>query len=130
METVLNFLSDCKTFFLATVEGDSPKVRPFGATCNFGDKIYFVTNNKKEVYKQILNNPKIEISGTANGKWIRLSGNAKFDNSKDAKIAMIEANPGLKNMYNVDDGIMEVFYLENAVANILSVKGDKTTINL
>lgn len=116
MKETLEFLKKAGTFYLATMDGDQPRVRPFGAVCEFEGKLYLVTNNKKDVYKQIMANPKIEISAMADGKWIRLSGEAVQDPRREAKKAMLDANPGLRGMYNEDDGIVEVLYLRNAAA--------------
>lgn len=130
METVLKFLTDCKIFYLATAEGDQPRVRPFGAVCEFDGKLYFITNNQKPVYQQMKQNPKVEISGTLlDGEWIRLTGKAVFDNRKEVKVAMLEANLSLKDMYDANDQIMEVFYLKDAEANILSFAGKNDKIN-
>lgn len=130
MKTVLKFLTDCKTFYLATVEGDQPRVRPFGAVCEYEGRLYLCTNNQKPVYRQMKQNPKVEISGTLDSEWIRLTGKAVFDTRKEAKSAMLEANPILKGMYDANDPIFEVFYLEDAVANILSLDGKNETIEL
>ena len=95
-------------------------MRPFGAVCGFEGKLYIITNNQKKVFDQMQKNQKVEISGMAGGKWIRLSGEAVRDTRREAKVAMLEANPSLGGMYNADDGIMEVLYLENAEASICS----------
>ena len=95
-------------------------MRPFGAVCAFEGKLYIVTNNKKKVYDQILKNPKTEISGMSDGKWIRLAGELVPDDRKEAREAMLAENPMLKSMYSADDGIMEVLYLKNAKASICS----------
>ena len=117
MEKVLKFLKDCGTFYLATVDSEgAPHVRPFGAVCAFDGKIYFITANTKAVFAQLKANPKAEISGMAGGSWIRLSGDVVVDTRREAKAAMLEQNPGLKDRYNPDDGVMEVFYLQNAEA--------------
>jgi len=128
MKTVLKFLIDCKTFYLATVEGDQPRVRPFGAVCEFDGKLYFITSNQKPVYKQMAQNPKVEISSTLGDEWLRLTGKAVFDARTETKLAMLEANPMLKEMYDANDQIMEVFYLKDAVANILSFTGKNEKI--
>ena len=117
MNEVLDFLTSNSTFYLATIDGDQPRVRPFGAVMKYEDKLYFGTNNTKPVSKQLLANPKIEISTTSpKGEWIRLTGNAVIDSRREAKAAMLEAVPTLKNMYSSDDDIFEVFYLTDAVA--------------
>ncbi len=121
MREALEFLRSCGTFYLATVEGDQPHVRPFGAVCEFEDKLYFVTNNQKEVYKQMLANGKVEMCGMSKGKWIRVMGTAKLDERREARVAMMDANgPALSKMYTVDDNLMVVFYLEDATATIYS----------
>lgn len=117
MNEVLEFLTSNPTFYLATIDGDQARVRPFGAVMKYEDKLYFATNNKKPVFKQLVANPKVEISTTSpKGEWIRLSGNAVVDSRSEVKTAMLEAVPSLKRMYNSDDNIFEVFYLTNAVA--------------
>ena len=126
MKKAMEFLKSCGTFYLATVEDDQadaapmPRVRPFGAVCEFEDKLYIITNNQKAVFDQMMKNPKIEISGMAGGKWIRLAVEAVRDIRREAKKAMLDANAGLRNMYNEDDGIVEVLYLKNATATICS----------
>jgi uncharacterized pyridoxamine 5'-phosphate oxidase family protein len=117
MNEVFDFLTETRTFYLATIDGDQARVRPFGAVAKFEDKLYFVTNNTKDVFKQLTANPKVEVSATSSkGEWIRLSGNAVVDSRQEAKVAMLEANPMLKKMYSADDGVVEVFYLTDAVA--------------
>ncbi len=121
MEKVLEFLKNAGTWYIASVEGDQPRVRPFGAQMAYNGKIYFITNNQKKVYAQLKANPKFEISGMdKTGHWIRLEGKAVEDTSDAAKEAMLEANPGLKGMYSVGDGIMAVFSMEDATATIAS----------
>ncbi|MDL2218660.1 pyridoxamine 5'-phosphate oxidase family protein, partial [Christensenellaceae bacterium OttesenSCG-928-M15] len=125
MNTVLQFLRECETYYLATIDGDKPRVRPFGAVSEFDGKMYFCTNNQKDVYKQMRKHPAIEFSGTLkNGaEWIRLEGKAVFDSRIEAKEEMLKQNPSLNALYKADDEIFEVFYLENATAHILSFAG-------
>jgi len=120
MKKALDFLKEAGTFYIATVEGDQPRVRPFGAVCEFEGKLYIVTNNTKKIYAQLIANPKTEICGMVGGSWIRIAAEAIRDERREAKHAMLEANPGLRGMYNEDDGIVEVFYLKNAEATIAS----------
>ena len=121
MNEVLEFLKLCRVYYLATVEEDQPRVRPFGAQCEYEGKLYLTTSNQKAVYAQMKANSKIEISGMApNGRWIRLTAEAVFDERREAKTAMLEANPELRSLYSEDDGKMEVFYLQNATAVICS----------
>ena len=121
MNEVLAFLKLCRVYYIATVEGDQPRVRPFGAQCEFEGKLYLTTSNQKSVYVQMKANSKIEISGMSpDGRWIRLTAEAVFDERREAKTAMLEANPELRSLYSEDDGKMEVFYLQNATAVICS----------
>lgn len=131
MEKVLKFLQEAGTWYIATVEGDQPRVRPFGAQMIYGGKLYFITNNQKNVYQQLKANAKFEISGMdKTGHWIRLHGRAVEDTSREAKAAMLEANPSLTSMYSVDDGLMAVFAMEDAEAVICSFTEEPETIQL
>ncbi len=129
MEKVLKFLNDAQTFYLATAEENGqPRVRPFGAAAVFDGKFYICTNNQKDVYRQLKKNPKIEISGMAAGKWIRLCAEAHEDDSLDARKAMLEAHPELGGMYKADDGVMVVFALTKATAQICSMTDAPETV--
>jgi uncharacterized pyridoxamine 5'-phosphate oxidase family protein len=131
MEEILKFLQDAKTFFLATVEKDQPRVRPMGFVMVYEGKLSFCTNNKKEMFKQMKVNPKIEIcASTPEGKWIRICGNADFNTSKAAKEKALEIMPGLKNMYSPDDGIFEIFHFENAIAVFSDMQGGKKEVKI
>ena len=121
MKKILEFLKECGVYYLATADGDQPRVRPFGAQCGFEGRLYLTTSNKKAVYAQMKANPKIEISGMSrDGRWIRLTAEAVFDERREARQAMLDANPELSPMYSLDDGKFEVFYLANATAEICS----------
>lgn len=128
MEKTLKFLKECGTFYIATVENAQPRVRPFGAVTDIEGKLYIVTNNQKPVYKQMIQNPKIEISGmNGNGVWIRCTAEVSTDPRREAKLKMLEDQPELKSMYNADDGIMEVLYLRNAKSTFASFSGFSET---
>ena len=130
MEEVLEFLQKAGVFYLATVDGNQPRVRPFGAYCEYDNKLYIITSNQKDVYAQLTSNPKFEISGmTQDGKWIRLAGEAVRDERREAKTAMLKANPSLGDMYSEDDGKMEVLYFKNATATICSFTEAPVTYN-
>jgi uncharacterized pyridoxamine 5'-phosphate oxidase family protein len=129
MNEALQFLQKAGTFYLATVDGNQPRVRPFGAVCEFEGKLYIVTNNEKNCYKQMIANPKVEISGMADGKWIRLTAEAIQDDRREARVAMLEANKSLRNMYNEDDGRVEVLYLKTATVSICSFTEAPVTFN-
>ena len=121
MNKAVEFLTACQTFYVASAEGNQPRVRPFGAVAEFNGKIYICTNNQKNVFKQIQSNPKIEICGVApDGRWIRIIADAIADPDTEAKAAMLQTNPVLKNMYSLGDGIFEVLYLKDAEAVISS----------
>ncbi|MBQ9553243.1 MAG: pyridoxamine 5'-phosphate oxidase family protein [Clostridia bacterium] len=121
MKNVMNFLKEAGVFYLATAEGDQPRVRPFGAVAEYDGKLYIITSNQKDVYSQIVKNQKVEISGmNSKGQWIRLTATLVRDDRRAAKTAMLEANPDLRGMYSEDDGIMEVLYFEKATAAICS----------
>lgn len=124
MSKVVDFLNEIKVYYLATVEEREARIRPIGATVEFNERVYFGTNNQKDMFKQITNNPSIAISGFNGEKWIRITGNAVIDNNIEAKKAMLEANPNLKDMYSADDDIFEVFYIDNMKATLCSFAGD------
>ena len=130
MKEIVKYLQECGTFYLATVEGDQPHVRPFGAVCEFEGKLYIITNNKKDVYKQMKANGKIEICGMNNGTWIRVKGIVKEDDRREARVAMMAANESLQSMYNVDDNLMTVFAFESGIATICSFTEEPQVINL
>lgn len=120
MNEVYEFLKKCGTFYLDTVDGQKPRVRPFGAVNVFEDKLYIQTGKAKSVSKQMQENPYIEISGMAEGKWIRLEAKVVRDERREAKSAMLDENPELRGMYSEDDDNTEVLYLTDAKAYICS----------
>ncbi|RGG04699.1 NimC/NimA family protein [Coprobacillus sp. OM08-19] len=116
MDKVLKFLKDAETYYLATVEGDQPRVRPFGTAHVFEGKLYIQTGKVKDVSKQLHQNPKSEICAFKNGEWLRVSGKLIEDDRNEARQSMLDAYPSLQKMYKADDGNTEVFYFENATA--------------
>lgn len=121
MNEVYEFLKKCGTYFLATVEGDQPRVRPFGTIDLFEGKLYIQTGKVKPVADQMKANPKVEISAMSpDGKWIRLAAEAVLDDNVVAQEHMLDAYPSLKKMYQPGDGNTEVYYLKNAKAQICS----------
>lgn len=116
MDKVLKFLKDVETYYLATVEGDHPRVRPFGTAHVFEGKLYIQTGKIKDVSKQLHQNPKAEICAFKNGEWSRVSGKLIEDDRNEARQSMLDAYPSLQKMYKADDGNTEVFYFENATA--------------
>lgn len=131
MNEVLAFLVDNKPFYLATVEGDIPKVRPFGFVMEFEGKLYFGTNNQKPTYQQLKANSNFEISATSKtGEWLRLKGKAVFNSNQKTKQAALDVMPTLSKMYSVDDTIFELFYVEDGEATFKDMKGSSRTITL
>lgn len=120
MERVAKFLKEAETYYLATVEGDQPRVRPFGTAHIFEGKLYLQTGKSKNVSKQIHANPKVEICAFKNGEWLRIAGELVEDPRREAKVSMLEAYPSLQSMYSPDDGNTEVFYIRNATATFSS----------
>ena len=116
MDKVLKFLKDAETYYLATVEGDQPRVRPFGTAHVFEGKLYIQTGKVKDVSKQLHQNPKAEICAFKNGEWLRISGKLIEDDRNEARQSMLDAYPSLQKMYKADDGNTEVFYFEEATA--------------
>jgi len=131
MKEALDFLKESGTFYLATIEGDQPRVRPFGAAFEYEGKLYIVTNNTKNCFKQMLENPKVEISSmNKKGQWIRIAGEVSNDDTREVKEVAFEAYPFLKSMYNIDDGIFAVLYFTKGTATISSVNGESETFSL
>lgn len=118
MNKATQLLKQAKTFYIATVEGDQPRVRPFGATAEIDGKTYICMNNTKEVFKQIMANPKVEISGMIGPKWFRMHGTLVRDNRNEARAAFLQQTPIA--MYKPDDGIYEVFYFSEVSGTIES----------
>lgn len=124
MKEVYEFLKNCGAYYLATVEGDQPRVRPFGTVDLFEDKLYIQTGKAKAVAQQMKANPKVEISAMAqDGRWIRVTAEAVLDDNIKAQEHMLNAYPNLKAMYAAGDGNTEVYYLKNATAQICSFTG-------
>ncbi|MDD2496921.1 MAG: pyridoxamine 5'-phosphate oxidase family protein [Desulfitobacteriaceae bacterium] len=124
MDEVLKFFTENPTFYLATTEGDEPKVRPFGFIMNYEGKLYFCTGNRKKVYRQLKANPNCEMcsTATANGEWVRLKGKAVFDDNLAAKKKVLEIAPVLSNIYKgAEDPTFEVFYLTDCEATFCSM---------
>ena len=111
---VLAFLDDAQTYYLATVDGDQPRVRPFGTALVYNDKLYIQTGKIKEVSKQLAKNSKAEICAFKDGKWIRITGELVEDENREVKTLMLEKMPVLRHMYNEDDGNMQMLYFKNA----------------
>ena len=120
MQEVYEFLKKCGTYYLATVEGDQPRVRPFGTVDIFEGRLYIQTGKVKDVSKQLQANPKAEICAFADGKWLRVAGRLVRDDRVEAKAHMLDNYPSLKAMYSADDDNTEVLYFDHAVATFSS----------
>ena len=118
IEKVTQFLKEAETYYLATVGGDQPRVRPFGTAHLYEGKLYIQTGKVKDVSKQLLANPKAEICAFKDGEWIRVAGELVEDDRVEARQSMLDAYPSLQQMYSADDGNTQVFYFKNATATI------------
>lgn len=129
MKEVYDFLKSAGTYYLATVEGDQPRVRPFGTVEIFEDKLYIQTGKSKDVSKQLAANPKAEICAFKDGTWLRVSGELVSDDRREAKAHMLDNYPELKGMYSADDDNTQVLYFKNATATFSSFTAPPRTIN-
>lgn len=120
MKEVQEFIKEAGVYYLATVDNGKPRVRPFGTIEIFEDKLYIQTGKSKDVYKQIISNPNVELCAFKDGKWIRLSGELVPDDRLEAKKDMLDKNPSLRGMYNENDDNTIVLYFKNAKAVISS----------
>lgn len=120
MNEVYEYLKKCGVYYLATVDGDQPRVRPFGTVDVFEGKLYIQTGKAKPVAQQMKANQKVEISGMADNKWIRLTAEAVLDDNIAAQEHMLDNYPSLKAQYQPGDGNTEVYYLKNVTAQICS----------
>ena len=120
MEEVCRFLKEAGVYYLATCEGDQPRVRPFGTAHIFEGKLYIQTGKKKDVARQIEANPKVELCAFKDGEWLRLSGTLFADDRREARKSMLDAYPSLRAMYHEDDGNAVVYAFDHAKAVVSS----------
>jgi uncharacterized pyridoxamine 5'-phosphate oxidase family protein len=120
LEKIVKFLKEAGTYYLATVEGNQPRVRPFGTINEFEGKLYIQTGKSKEVSKQLHINPKAEICAFKDGVWLRIACTLVEDDNVEARKSMLDAYPQLRGMYSENDGNTEVFYMKDAVATFSS----------
>ena len=123
MERVCKFLKDAEVYYLATVEGNQPRVRPFGTAHIFEGKLYIQTGKVKPVSKQIAENPKAELCAFKDGTWLRVSCELENDDRVEAKKSMLDDYENLRGMYNENDDNTQVLYLKNAVATFSTFGG-------
>ena len=128
MEKICQFLKDAGTYYLATVEGDQPRVRPFGTAHIFEGKLYIQTGKVKPVAQQILANPKVELCAFKDGVWLRVAGELALDDRLEAKKSMLDAYPELRGMYDENDGNTAVFYFTHAEATFSSFTAAPETV--
>ena len=128
MNEVYEFLKKCGTYYLATVEGDQPRVRPFGTVDIFEGRLYIQTGKVKDVSKQLQANPKAEICAFMDGKWLRVAGRLVRDERVEAKRHMLDNYPSLKAMYDAEDDNTEVLFFEDATATFSSFTEASRTI--
>lgn len=127
-ERVCQFLDEAQVYYLATVEGDQPRVRPFGTALVYDGRLYIQTGKIKAVSKQISANPKVEICAFKDGKWLRAAGELVNDETREIKAAMLDKMPQLKAMYSADDDNTQVLYFKNATATFSSFTEAPETI--
>jgi uncharacterized pyridoxamine 5'-phosphate oxidase family protein len=128
MQEVYEFLKKVNTYYLATVEGDQPRVRPFGTVDIFDGKLYIQTGKAKDISKQIKANPKIEICAFDGDKWIRVQAVAVEDDRREAKQHILDAYPQLKDRYSADDDNTQALYLRDATATIAGFTAEPKVI--
>ena len=128
MKRVCEFLKKAKIYYLATVEGNQPRVRPFGTVHIFEDRLYIQTGKSKPTSKQLSENPKVEICAYENGAWIRVAGELVEDDRVEAKKSMLDTYPNLRSMYDENDGNTQVFYFKNATATFYAFGKDSETV--
>jgi uncharacterized pyridoxamine 5'-phosphate oxidase family protein len=128
VQEVFDFLKKCGTYYLATIDGDQPRVRPFGTVNIFENKLYIQTGKKKSVSQQMKKNPKIEICTMNGDQWIRVQAVVVEDDRVEAKQSMLDNYPNLKSMYSATDDNTQVLYLKNAIATIYSFKNEPKVI--
>ncbi len=128
MQEVYEFLKAAETYYLATVEGDQPRVRPFGTVDIFDGKLCIQTGKVKAVSKQIQANPKAEICAFKDGVWLRVAGELVRDDRLEAKQHMLAAYPALQAMYSAEDDNTEILYFQNATATFSSFTAPPRTV--
>lgn len=128
MERVCDFLQKAHVFYVATVEGDQPRVRPFGIAHIIDGKLCVMTGKKKPVGKQIMENPKVEICACEGAKWLRIAGELVEYDDVAARKLMLDSYPHLRNMYHENDGNMFLLYFKNATATFDSFGGEHEVI--
>lgn len=130
MEEVLKFLEESNVYYLATMDNDKPRVRPFGTINIYDNHLYIQTSKKKDVFKQIEKNPNVELCAFKDGSWLRLSGNLVVDDRIEAKKSMLDKYPNLRGMYDEHDENTAVLYFDKGIAKISSFTSEDKVINI
>ena len=128
IEKVYQYLNEARTYYLATVEGDQPRVRPFGTALLYDGKLYIQTGKIKPVSAQLAANPKAEVCACKGASWLRIAGELANYDRREVKELMLEKMPSLKAMYSADDDNMQMLYLKNATATFSSFTEAPETI--
>ncbi len=131
MKEVLDFLRASKVFYMATVKGNEPKVRPLGFVMEYEGRLYFGVGRQKEVFKQMEANPKVEMTAVSPdaGRWIRLHGEAVFDDRPELFTEAVKTLPMLKDLYSDPNGPrLGIFYLKGAEAVFSDMQGNVRTV--
>ncbi len=131
MQEVQAYLKECGAFFIATADGDQPRVRPFGVSEIINDRLYIMTGKVKDVYKQMAANGKFEICALkpSGSEWMRLSGTLVNDETLAVKEEFLNRNESLKSMYKADDDNMAVLYITNATARFFAFGADERKVH-
>ena len=129
-EKVCAFLEEAQVYYLATAEGDQPRVRPFGTALVYEGKLYIQTGKVKPVSKQLAANPRAEVCAFHQGQWVRVTGKLLNDDRREVKVAMLDKYPNLKRMYDPDDGNTQVLYFAEAQATFASFAAPPETVEL
>ncbi len=130
MKRVLDFLKKAEVYYLATVEGDQPRVRPFGTIHEFEGRLYVQTGKVKPTSRQLAANSKAELCAFSNGAWLRVACELIEDDRVEARRSMLDAYPDMRAMYDENDGNTQVFYLKNAVATFCAFGAVPETVKL
>ncbi len=129
IERVCRFLDAAQTYYLATTDGDQPRVRPFGTSLLFDGKLYIQTGKVKDVAKQLAKNPKAELCAFQGGEWLRIACELVEADNRAVRVAMLDKMPGLKGMYDPDDGNMLMLRVQNATATFSSFTAPSETVS-
>lgn len=115
---VCEFLDKAKTFCFLTTDGDQPKGRPFGFYMLVDDKLYFGCGTFKNVFRQLTDNPKVEILAVNGNEFLRYDGTVKIVQDETLTAKVRATMPQIMALYDKNGWEMGLFYLENGHAEI------------